>query len=106
MNGQALERGSVMVQLREKPEMVFQLSATLPSGTLMTGTIGPMIGRQVITEIKLHTRVLNQADLKMANAIVEEALGRGHSFQRLCRTVGDRNKALAELRARMGGGMG
>jgi len=93
-------------ELVADPSAVFEIRATLPSGNVMSGTVGPLIGDRVCSRIEFS---VNPSDEDTADAIatMDELMGGAErQFLRVAKTAKEGAEAIAARRRFLGGGQG
>ncbi len=92
--------------IRRDPDAVFEIEATLLSGNMMRGTVGPMINGCVCWVCRFSINPPSDADIAHARLMTDELMGCPAEFERVSYTQQEYEAAAAALRGFMGGGMG
>ena len=95
----------LMRELLADPDATFEIEADLPSGNTLYGTVGPIIGSKMQSQVGFANTATDE-DVKMARMILDRMVGmppakviETHSTQEL-------TEARRDMRRFMGGGEG
>ena len=91
--------------LRKDPGASFQLECELPSGNIMRGVIGPMMGAKVAANISFDSEP-SDGDISLAREILDHQMGTTPHIAMRSNTPEERNAAEAAMRRFFGGGQG
>jgi hypothetical protein len=96
----------LMTDILNDPSAIFEVSADLPSGNRMVGTVGPMIGDKLQSAITFTQSPASEEDIAIARCVIDQALGQESAIVLVSQTPAERVAAFAAMRKFMGGGQG
>ena len=91
--------------LRADPSASFQLECSLPSGNVMRGVVGPMMGAKVAANLYFDNDP-SEDDLSLAREIIDYQMGTAPEIAMVTNTTEERHVAEAAMRRFFGGGQG
>ena len=93
-------------EIAKDPSAVFEVEAELPSGNMMFGTVGPLVGKALCCRIMFRKDPASDEDIAAAKSALDQALGRAADFFNVSKTPEEHRAANAAARRFMGGGQG
>lgn len=96
----------LMEAILNDPAAVFEFEATLPSGNVMSGTIGPIIGDKLCSHIGFSANPASDEDIRFAKSAMDECVGSPAAMVAVSQTKQEREAAAMAARRFLGGGQG
>lgn len=100
-----MEKTRLMRELEKDPDAVFDVSADLPSGNRMRGTVGPLIGDRCCCSI-MFTGEASEEDIALATICMNKVMGKPAAMTHVARGQDALEEGATVARKFLGGGMG
>ena len=96
----------LLQSMLDDPDAVFEITADLPSGNRMTGTVGPMIGANLVVSVTFSKFPVSDEDVRIARYALDQALGKEPVVVAVSNSAEEHVQAIKKARLFMGGGEG
>lgn len=98
--------GRLLEEIRKDPAAVFGFEARLPSGNVMRGTVGPLVGDRLCIQAGFAVVPPSAEDINVARAMLDEIMGQPPAICHVVNNAQEREASKKVFRKFMGGGQG
>ena len=93
----------LMQEILADQNATFEIEADLPTGNRMVGTVGPIIGSKLCSQVTFTKNPASEEDIKIAREVLQRAIGATEEVFRISNTREEHNQAAKAIRRFLGG---